>query len=199
MAGHETTTTTLSWAILNLLHKPDVQEKVYEELLNEFSERDQIIPLNDILKCNYLMATIHEVQRFTPVLFSAIDHTANVDVENLRGYKIPKGTRMFPQFFLMNKDPKVWKYTNEFNPDNFLDEKGVFQKNQNLTPFSIGLRACPGENIAKMEMYLVFANLFRRFKICPPKSGIVPPLDKPQVGFVVGNPFFEVRLKKRGK
>ena len=57
----------------------------------------------------------------------------------------------------------VWKYKKEFNPPNFLNEKEVFQKNPNLAPFSIGLRACPGENIAKMYMFFVFANLFRRF------------------------------------
>ena len=198
MAGQETTTTTLSWAVLNLLHKPEVQEKVYHELLNEFPEREQIIGLNAVTSCNYTMATIHEVQRFTPVSFSAIDHTANVDVENLRGYRIPKGTRMYPQFALMNKNPNFWKYPTEFNPKNFLDQTGTFQKSQYLTPFSVGLRSCPGENIAKMELYLVFANLLRRFKICPPCDGKIPPLI-PKVGFVMSTPYYEVQLRKRDK
>ncbi|XP_075263366.1 cytochrome P450 2J2-like [Convolutriloba macropyga] len=198
MAGQETITTTLSWLVLTMLHNPDIQDTIYEELMNEFPERDQIIPLNSILSCNYTMATMHETQRFSPVLFSSIDHTANVDIENFHGYKIPKGTRMFPQFALMNKDPNIWKYPNEFNPKNFLDENGVFQKSQYLMTFSIGLRSCPGENIAKMELYLVFANLMRRFKICPPENGWIAPL-KPVIGFVISTPYYEVRLEKREK
>ena len=198
MAGQETISTTLSWAFLNMLHKPEIQDRIYEELLNEFPEKDQILPLNSILSCNYTMATMHETQRCSPVLFSSIDHTANVDIENFHGYKIPKGTRMFPQFALMNKDPKIWNYPNEFNPENFLDENGIFQKSQYLLTFSIGLRSCPGENIAKMELYLVFANLMRRFKICSPNTGIIAPLI-PNVGFVVSTPYYEVRLEKREK
>ena len=198
MAGQETTTTTLSWAVLNLLHQPEVQEQVYKELLNEFPEREEIITLSAVTSCNYTMATIHEVQRFTPVSFSAIDHTANVDVENLRGYRIPKGTRMYPQFALMNKDPNFWKYPKVFNPENFLDESGTFQKSQYLMPFSVGLRSCPGENIAKMELYLVFANLLRRYKICPPCDGKIPPLI-PKVGFVMTTPYYEIQLQKRDK
>ena len=197
-AGQETTTTTLSWAILNILHKPEVQEKIYNELLKEFPESDRIVPLNVVTSCNYTMATIHETQRFTPVSFSCIGHTANIDVENFHGYRIPKGTRMFPQFGLMYKDPKLWKFPKEFNPENFLDDNGTFQKSQYLMPFSVGLRACPGENIAKMELYLVFANLLRRFKVCPANNGNVPPLI-PKVGFVLATPYFEVQLQKRDK
>ena len=181
-----------------MLHNSDIQDTIYEELMNEFPERDQIIPLNSILSCNYTMATMYENQRFSPVLFSTIDHTANVDIENFHGYKIPKGTRMFPQSALMNKDPKIWKYPNEFNPKNFLDENGVFQKSQYLMTFSLGLRSCPGENIAKMEIYLIFANLMRRYKICPPKSGLIAPRT-PVVGFVIAAPYYEVRLEKREK
>ena len=181
-----------------MLNKPEIQDRIYDELLNEFPEKDQIIPLNAILSCNYTMATMHETQRFSPVLFSSVDHTANVDIENFHGFKIPKGTRMFPQFLLMNKDPKIWKYPEEFNPENFLDENGIFQKSPYLMTFSIGLRSCPGENIAKMELYLVFANLMRRYKICPPKSGLIAPRT-PVVGFVIATPYYEVRLEKREK
>lgn len=196
LAGNETTSSTLSWAALNLLHHPDVQEKVFQELKNEFPERDQIIPMTAAMKCHYLMATLHESQRYTPNLFTTPDHTANVDIDNFHGYKIPRGTRIFPQLHMLYRDPKAWKHPNHFTPENFLDAEGKFQKNQHLMYFSLGNRVCPGENIAKMEMYLYFANLVRRFKILPPSSGHVPERI-PVVGFIAACPFYEVRLEKR--
>ena len=196
MAGLETTMTTLAWAMLNMIHRPDFQEKVYEELRREFPEREEIIPVSGVQSCHFTMATINEVQRFTPTVFSTADHTSNVDVENFHGFKIPKGTRMFPNSVAINRDPKFWKFPTEFNPENFLDPDGCFVKSQYLMPFGVGLRACPGEAVAKLEMHLVFANVLRRFKICP--ADALPPLI-PKVSLVSNAPYYEVRLEKREK
>ena len=198
MAGQETTTLTLSWCVLNLLHKPEIQEKVYEELLDAFPERDQIITFNELKQCNYTIATIHEAQRFTPTIFSSLDHTATVDIDNLRGYRIPKGTQMYAIFGVINNDTQLWKFPDEFNPENFLDEDGAFQKRHYMTPFSVGLRSCPGESIAKTELYLVFGNLFRRYKICAPQIGTIPPLS-PVLGFVLSPRHYKVQLQIREK
>ena len=70
-------------------------------------------------------------------------------------------------------------------------------KSQYLMLFAVGLRSCPGENIAKMELYLVFANIMRRFKICPPGEGKKVPGLTPLIGLVAAAPYFEVRLENR--
>ena len=194
MAGQETTTLTLSWAILNMLHCPEVQEKMYEELRKEFPNRDHMIPLTAMNTCDYTRATINEVQRWTPILFSTIDHSANCTIEDFYGYRIPRGTRMMPNVTVMYRDPKLWKFPNEFNPENFLDDQGRYMKSPYLLPFSVGTRACPGENIAKMELFLVLTNIIRRYKV---KSvGKVPEMI-PHVGFTNEPPYYEVRMEKR--
>ena len=124
MAGQETTTMTLSWAIMHMMYHPDIQDKIYEELKAEFPDKSQIIPLSGLNTCDFTRAAIQEVQRVTPVLFSTIDHTASETVEDFHGFRIPKGTRMMPNLSPMYHNPKLWKFPDDFNPKNFLDDKG---------------------------------------------------------------------------
>ncbi len=194
VAGQETTATTLTWAFLNLMHSPDVQEKVFKELSREFPDGNSIIPYSASMSLPYTMATINEVQRFTPVTFSTIDHVAVDDIYDFHGFFIPKGTRVFPNLALLHTNPKLWKDSANFNPDNFLDDNGLFAKSPYLIPFGVGLRSCPGELIAKMEMFMVFANVLRRFKVTP--AAKLPPL-KASIGLVSSPPHFDVILESR--
>ncbi len=84
LAGQETTTTTLAWLFLNLMHKPEVRQKINEELQREFPDRTEIIPYEANVRLPYLMACIHEVLRFTPPLFSTLDHTALVELPRIQ-------------------------------------------------------------------------------------------------------------------
>ncbi len=186
MAGQETTTSTLSWACLDMAVYTDIQEKVYEELLREFPDMDTLITDADRDRCPFTQATINETQRWTPITYSSLDHTASTTVEDFHGYRIPKGTRIMTNLVVMYRDPKYWKYPDEFNPKNFLTDSGEYVKSPYLMPFAIGLRACPGEAIAKMEVFITFANIMRRFKItqvgnlgcmCPRPSILSSPPD----------------------
>ena len=64
-----------------------------------------------------------------------------------------------------------------------------------LMPFSVGTRACPGKNIAKMELFLVFANILRRYKVTP-AGGKLPNM-APHVGFVNEPEYYEVNVEPR--
>ena len=52
-----------------------------------------------------------------------------------------------------------------FNPDRFIDANGEFQHCDEVIHFSVGKRRCPGEGLAKMELFLLFANLLNQFKV----------------------------------
>ena len=196
VAGQETTASTLTWACLNMMHYPDIQDRVYEELSKEFPDVETVIPYSAATSLPYTMATINESQRCTPVNYTTIDHVAIDDVHNFNGFFIPKGTRMFANLALLHKKPSLWMDVANFNPKNFLDENGVFVKSPHLIPFGIGLRSCPGEIIAKLEMFLVFANLFRRYRVKP--VGELPAL-RATIGLVAAPPNFEVVLGKRDR
>ena len=194
-AGQETIITTMAWIILTLLHNPHVVENMQEELDREFPDEDSLIPYSASTVCHYTLATISEVQRRTPVLFSTLDHTAMEDVEDFHGFRIPKGTRMFANLIDLNYDKKVWKYPESFKPDNFLDEEGRYQSNPNLLTFSMGARKCPGDALARMELFVITANLFKRFKISA-VDGSLPKLHT-VFNFTLSPPPFEVVVHKR--
>ncbi|ROL51638.1 Cytochrome P450 2D9 [Anabarilius grahami] len=80
--------------------------------------------------------------------------------------------------YLMNH-PEVqeegqWKFPHEFNPANFLNEQGQFEKPEAFIPFSIGPRVCLGEGLARMELFLVFVTLLHRFQFVWPDDAGEP-------------------------
>ncbi|EGT54930.1 hypothetical protein CAEBREN_30586 [Caenorhabditis brenneri] len=151
VAGMETTSNTLYWSLLFVLKHPEVLKKVYEELDQKVGS-DRIITIADRNNLNYVNATINESQRLANLLPMNLSRTTTADVRN-RGLPYPKRYKIFPEPY-------------EFRPERFLEEgTGNLKKVEELCPFSIGKRQCPGEGLAKMELFLFFSNLFNKFRV----------------------------------
>ncbi|KAJ1096214.1 hypothetical protein NDU88_001358 [Pleurodeles waltl] len=83
-------------------------------------------------------------------------------------------------------DKTQWATPYEFNPQHFLDANGRFGKKDAFMPFSIGRRACVGESLAKMELFLFFAGLLQKFTFHPPPGVREADLDlTEEVGFTL--------------
>ncbi|KAG0714479.1 Cytochrome P450 2J3 [Chionoecetes opilio] len=89
LAGSETTSSTLWWAVFFLASNPQAQQTMQEEM-DRVVGRDNTPALAHIYRLPYTMATISEVQRIGNLLPFAIPHKATEDV-SLGGYRIPKG------------------------------------------------------------------------------------------------------------
>ncbi len=72
---------------------------------------------------------------------------------------------------------KYWKNGKEFDPTRFLDNNGNAQKDEKLIPFSIGKRICPGESLARTEIFLFFAGIMQKYKFEAEDPNNPPPLN----------------------
>ncbi|XP_025049170.1 cytochrome P450 2S1-like isoform X2 [Alligator sinensis] len=83
----------------------------------------------------------------------------------LRGHHLPQGTTVIPLLTSAHFEEGVWETPEDFNPGHFLDEKGAFRKREEAMPFSIGKRACPGEDLARLELLLFTTTLLQSLEL----------------------------------
>ncbi|XP_078619737.1 cytochrome P450 2U1-like [Branchiostoma floridae x Branchiostoma japonicum] len=171
-AGTDTTSTTLRWAVLYMILHPDIQEKVQQEI-DSVIGRNQDPSMMHRAQTPYTAAVLAEVEWLATIAPLSLAHTTTEDTF-LRGYYIPKGTVVEPNIWAIHHDPQIWTNPNKFDPTRFLDDTGKFVKRDELIPFSIGRRACLGEQLARMELYLFFSSLLQRFSFKLPEGASIP-------------------------
>uniref|UniRef100_A0A667WUB9 Cytochrome P450, family 2, subfamily N, polypeptide 13 n=1 Tax=Myripristis murdjan TaxID=586833 RepID=A0A667WUB9_9TELE len=161
LAGTETTSTTLLWALTFLIKNPDVQEKVQAEIDRVIGQTRQPT-MADRPNMPYTDAVIHEIQRMGNIVPLNGLRMAAKDT-TLGGYFIPKGTALMPMLTSVLFDKNEWETPDTFNPGHFLDAEGKFVRREAFLPFSAGKRVCLGEGLARMELFLFFVSLFQKF------------------------------------
>uniref|UniRef100_A0A2I3LM35 Cytochrome P450 family 2 subfamily D member 8, pseudo 1 n=1 Tax=Papio anubis TaxID=9555 RepID=A0A2I3LM35_PAPAN len=181
-AGMVTTSTTLAWGLLLMILHPDVQRRVQQEIDNVIGQVRRP-EMRDQARMPYTTAVIHEVQRFGDIVPLNMPHMTSRDIE-VQGFLIPKGTTLFTNLSLVLKDEAVWEKPFRFHPEHFLDAQGHFVKPEAFLPFSAGRRACLGEPLARMELFLFFTCLLQRFSFSVP-AGQPRPSHSHVVGFLV--------------
>ncbi|KAL8188159.1 UNVERIFIED_CONTAM: hypothetical protein K2H54_062240 [Gekko kuhli] len=166
--GTETTTTTLCWAFLLMANYPDVQEKVQKEIENVFGS-SELYSYQDRKKVPYTNAVIHEIQRSRYILLFGVPRRCSKDV-NVFGFFIPKGATVITDLRSVLLDPKKWETPEKFNPNHFLDMDGHFVENEAFLPFGAGARVCAGEQLASIELFILFTRMLRAFTLQLPEG-----------------------------
>ncbi|VDM40582.1 unnamed protein product [Toxocara canis] len=178
LAGMETTTTTLRWAILLMVTHSDVQEKMREEIFGVVG-KERYACMADKVNMPYCSAVIMEVQRVANILpFNVLHRT--VCETTIGNHRIPKDTLVLGQITTVLSSTSVFENPEEFQPMRFLDKDGkTFRKEmvEHLIPFSIGKRQCAGASLARVELFLVLVNLLQNYRLEVPSDGDLPNLE----------------------
>jgi cytochrome P450 len=170
-AGTETTTTSIRALLLRMLMHPDVQRKVQQEI-DDVIGRDRLPSMDDRSRMPYTDATIQESMRVgTPVPINA-PHSCLEDA-TLGGYTIPKGTTLFANTWAIHHDETLFPDPHSFRPERFINAEGKFVKHEAVIPFSIGKRYCPGEPLARMEVFLYFTSILQKFNLINPDNQVL--------------------------
>ncbi|KAJ8636532.1 hypothetical protein MRB53_010799 [Persea americana] len=160
-AGHETTSHLLTWTMFLLSINKEWQEKVREEVLRECGMG---IPDADKLsKLKLLnMVLLEALRLYTPVIVLLRKASKEMKLGNLT---VPKDTQISIPLSIIHRNKKYWgEDANEFNPMRFAEGVKKAAKHPNaLIAFSIGPRACIGQNFAIMEGKTVMALILQRF------------------------------------
>ncbi|EDL30911.1 cytochrome P450 2J5 isoform 1 [Mus musculus] len=165
LGGTETTSSTLRWALLYMSSYPEIQENVQAEIDRVIGHKRQV-SLSDRESMPYTNAVIHEVQRMGNIVPLNSSREVTVDTK-FNGFHLPKGTMILTNLTALHRDPKEWATPEVFNPEHFL-ENGQFKKRESFLPFSMGKRACLGEQLAKSELFIFFSALMQKFTFKPP-------------------------------
>lgn len=142
-AGTDTTTSTLEWAMAELLHNPKALEKVQMELRSVVGQNTKLKE-GDFDNLPYLKAVIKETLRLHPPLPFLVPHMA-MDSCNMLGYRIPKGAQILVNAWAIGRDPSTWTDPFRFKPERFLEPNMVDYKGHHFEyiPFGSGRRMCP--------------------------------------------------------
>lgn len=179
IAGHETTATTLSWALIELAQHPEADAAFRAEL-------DAVLPdraptLDDLASMLYTQAVIKEVLRLYPPAVLII-RRALADLDLGDGNVIPKGAIIQINQYANHHDPRWFSDADSFKPERWLDANFEKQLPKGAYfPFGAGPRICIGNGFALMEAPLVLATIGRRFRLTP--TGTIP---TPRIGVALG-------------
>ncbi|KAK7480720.1 hypothetical protein BaRGS_00028088 [Batillaria attramentaria] len=155
---------------------------------------DRAPNMNDRPEMTYVEAFIRETLRFW-VNAPLVPHGVAYDTK-FKGFFIPQGTLVFPNFESVLHDPAAWGDPENFRPERFIGPDGKLVKPDEFVPFALGRRECLGKRLAEMELFLYITSLIQRFKFLPPENGQLPPTET-DLGIVVSNRPFKLRAIPR--
>ncbi|HEX4114907.1 MAG TPA: cytochrome P450 [Solirubrobacteraceae bacterium] len=178
LAGHETTATSVAWAIERLVRHPDKLARLVAEIdaLSASPDRDALNSPNEQASDSpssrgtggdeYMQAVISETLRVRPV----VPLVVRVLQAPLRvgARELPAGTRVVPSIYLTNRNPSVYDSPEEFRPERFLERA---PETFSWIPFGGGIRRCIGASFATLEMKLILQTMLGELAPSLPARG----------------------------
>lgn len=169
-ASSETTSTTLVWAMAELLRKPAAMERAQDEVRRQLNGHLRVTE-DGLTDLHYLRLVIKETLRLHPPVMLIRECGPR---QQVLGFDVPQGAMVLVNAWAMGRDPAHWDSAGEFLPERFeecgKDFKGV---DFEFLPFGAGRRICPGVSFGLVHLELALAALLFHFDWKLP-DGMVP-------------------------
>lgn len=165
LAGHETTATSLAWALYWVLGDTRVERKLKEEVR---AASDNVA---EWLALPYLDAVVKETLRINPVIpFVSWRLAGDATVA---GIELPSGVHVVPCIYLTHRRSSLYPEPESFRPERFLERKFTPYE---YYPFGGGVRRCIGMGFGLTEMKVVLAEILRRLEMRVESDGKMHPV-----------------------
>ena len=144
-AGHDTTATTMAYALWQLGRHPELQDRLRAEV-DAIGDR-QLTP-DDVSSLGYTVQVLHEALRLCPPgAANARLLTEDIEVD---GYRAKAGSLVTVGVYAIQRDPRLWERAAEFDPDRFSPERAKSIDRWQYMPFGAGPRKCIGDHFAML-------------------------------------------------
>ncbi|GAX42952.1 cytochrome P450 [Tolypothrix sp. NIES-4075] len=170
VAGHETTASSLAWALYWIHHQPQVREKLLQELDSLGENPDA----NAILRSPYLNAVCSETLRLYPVAMLMLNRLVKSPL-SIMGYEFEPGTLLVGSIYLTHHREDLYPQSKQFQPERFLERQFAMSE---YLPFGGGNRRCIGMAFALFEMKSVLATVLSNWEMELAESEPVQPIRK---------------------
>ncbi|CAO3681708.1 unnamed protein product [Umbelopsis ramanniana] len=176
VAGHDTTSNALSFALYHLAANQHIQEKARKEVIEILGDGDEVVypTAEQCSEMKYIYMIIKETLRMHPPAQNSGPRECVEDIE-LAGTMIPKGTILHADIFVMHHSPAVWKDPEAFLPERFAsggENESKAGTGLSWVPFGNGSRQCLGMNFSLAEQKVLLSMLLRRFSWTLPEDSI---------------------------
>ncbi|XP_004053505.2 25-hydroxyvitamin D-1 alpha hydroxylase, mitochondrial [Gorilla gorilla gorilla] len=171
LAGVDTVSNTLSWALYELSRHPEVQTALHSEITAALSPGSSAYPPATVLsQLPLLKAVVKEVLRLYPVV-PGNSRVPDKDI-HVGDYIIPKNTLVTLCHYATSRDPAQFPEPNSFRPARWLGEGPTPHPFASL-PFGFGKRSCMGRRLAELELQMALAQILTHFEV-QPEPGAAP-------------------------
>uniref|UniRef100_A0A9I9DJ30 Isoflavone 2'-hydroxylase-like n=1 Tax=Cucumis melo TaxID=3656 RepID=A0A9I9DJ30_CUCME len=160
LAGIDTSTISLEWALSQLLNNPEVLKKAKEEIDCLIGHK-RLVSEVDLPSLSYLQGIISETLRLHPPAPLLVPHCALFEECKIKRYNIPRDTIVLINAWAIHRDSGLWEDATEFKPERHSVIESELYK---LIPFGVGRRACPGAGMAQRVVGLALASLIQSFE-----------------------------------
>ncbi|XP_066297904.1 cholesterol side-chain cleavage enzyme, mitochondrial-like [Branchiostoma lanceolatum] len=176
-AAIDTTSTTLLWTLYALCRRPDLQDKLYQEVTQVIGQ-DEVMTWDHLKNLHLMKAIIKETLRLYPVAF-VMTRVVQQDTV-LMGYEIPAKTTVMVSIYHMARDPKMYKDPDEYRPERWLRSAEDYEDTHPYAylPFGFGTRSCIGRRVAETELQVLLAKIVQRFVVKQREPRVIPAVTK---------------------
>ncbi|KAI8124748.1 putative cytochrome P450 313a4 [Lucilia cuprina] len=164
-ASFETTGNGILSVLVMLAIHPDVQGRLYDEIVNIFPEKDFEMKYEHLEQLPYLDMVINETLRLAPSI-PIIGRHVTKDIQLSKDLVLPKNMQVIMSIFHVHRRKDIWgPNANSFDPDNFLPENMAGKHPYAYIPFSKGMRNCIGWRYAIFAMKVILVGIVRNYRL----------------------------------